>query len=418
MLRSLVGSEMCIRDRYQRRVRGTHAANMMRIVLATLAVIVIVNASERRAMFFAEQRADRIAYIGWPPLNCHTDDQCKGINGSYCMNDTTKTPPYFCHEPLNTLVGGLSKPVGCSIDSSTQKVFYTEDDQSGGDTQWPLSVVNVDGTGKGQVIPKLLDPQGIDLDTKNQKVYYTEHHGQRVGVVNYDGSGRKVLHTFTGSAIYPSDVVCDLENGFLFVQVETQLSTGGQLVRMGLDGSNVTVIVNDIVRAYGITVNPATKTAYYVSGGHGGFVANVSYDGTSPGVVLGGLEWPFEIDFDKDMNKLVFSTTGVGDGKIQTMKLDGTDIEDVQELGFAPMGVSFGALPVEESLVAPLTDVYCMIKPKPAQPPFYCHAPPLPTSCKTDKDCVTPWYNSYCQNKFACKQELPPTCTKDSDCVR
>jgi len=301
-------------------------------------------------MFFAEQRADRIAYVGWPPVTCQTDDSCKGINGSYCMNDKTKTAPYFCHEPIVTLVDGLSRPVGCSIDSSTQQVFYTEDDQQGGDTEWPLSAVNVDGTGKMSVVPKLLDPQGIDLDTAAKKIYFTEHHGQRVGVVDYDGTNRKVLHSFSGNtddAVFPSDVAVDAVNGYLFVQVESSASTGGQLVRMGLDGSNPLPIVKDIVRAYGVTVNPETKTLYYISGGHGGFIGNVSYDGKEQGVVLGGLEWPFEINIDHTMQRLVFSTTGVGDGKIQTMNLNGTDIDDVMELGFAPMGLSFGKLPVQ-----------------------------------------------------------------------
>lgn len=68
-------------------------------------------------------------------------------------------------------------------------------------------------------------------------------------------------------------------------------------------------------------------------------------------------------------------------------------------------------------------DVYCMNDPS-KQPPYYCHAPPLPTSCKTDKDCVTPWYNSFCMNDpsksapYSCKQELPPTCKVDKDCQR
>ena len=80
-------------------------------------------------------------------------------------------------------------------------IYWT--DQSSGDTQWPLSVINIDGTNKSVVLPKLLDPQGLDCDTKAKKVYYTEHHGQRVGVVNYDGTGQKVLHTFTGDYFCP-----------------------------------------------------------------------------------------------------------------------------------------------------------------------------------------------------------------------
>eukprot|EP00658_Telonema_sp_P-2_P002858 TRINITY_DN11055_c0_g1_i1.p1 TRINITY_DN11055_c0_g1~~TRINITY_DN11055_c0_g1_i1.p1 ORF type:complete len:181 (+),score=45.48 TRINITY_DN11055_c0_g1_i1:52-594(+) len=38
MLRSLVGSEMCIRDRYQRRVRGDYLSSMVKAVLLVLAL--------------------------------------------------------------------------------------------------------------------------------------------------------------------------------------------------------------------------------------------------------------------------------------------------------------------------------------------------------------------------------------------
>jgi len=69
------------------------------------------------------------------------------------------------------------------------------------------------------------------------------------------------------------------------------------------------------------------------------------------------------------------------------------------------------------------TSVYCMNDPS-KKAPFYCHVPPLPTACKTDKDCTSPWYKSWCMNDpskkapYVCKQELPPTCKTDADCKR
>jgi sugar lactone lactonase YvrE len=258
------------------------------------------------------------------------------------MNDKTKSAPFFCHEPVTALATGLARPTGLTVDSFAGKVFFTEDDQSSGVTDWPLSVVNMDGTGKTALIPKLVDPQGLDCDTQARKVYYTEHHAKRVGSVNYDGTNQTVLHTFTGDASFPSDIVVDSTNGFIFVQVEGPLSTGGQLVRMRLDGSNATAIVKDITRAYGIAVDPKSKKAFYVSGGHGGFISSVNYDGSNATFVLQGLEWPFEIAVDVPRQRLVFTTTGVGDGRVTTSRFNGSDVEVVEELGFAPMGVNFG----------------------------------------------------------------------------
>jgi len=318
------------------------------ISLCLVALVVLTSAAPlgtRRALFFEEQRAGKVEYIGWPPLNCKADTDCVGINGSYCMNDKSKTAPFFCHQPIITLASGLARPTGLAVDSTAHKVFYVQDDQQSGDTQWPLSVINIDGTGKADIIPKLLDPQGLDCDPAAQKIYYTEHHGQRVGSVNYDGSNQTVLHTFTGDINFPSAVQVDATNGYIFVQVEGALSTGGQLVRMGLDGSNPTVVLKDIVRAYGIAVDSASQTIFYVQGGHGGFLGSVNYDGSNQTQVLQFLDYPFQVAVDVPNKRLAFTTTGVGDGTVSTCNFDGSDVQHVANLGFAPMGVNFGLVP-------------------------------------------------------------------------
>jgi len=78
----------------------------------------------------------------------------------------------------------------------------------------------------------------------------------------------------------------------------------------------------------------------------------------------------------------------------------------------------------EVEMMAPEDNsAYCM-NDKSKHAPFYCHCPPLPTNCKTDKDCVNPWYKSYCMNDaskkapYFCKQVMPPTCKTDKDCAR
>merc|ERR1712072_94485 len=304
------------------------------------------SAAMRPALFFAEQRAGRVGYIGWPPRGCKTDTDCKGVTGSYCMNDKTKTAPYFCHEPEVFIAQGLAKPVGVAVDSTTQQVFYDEDDQSSGDTYWPLSGINVDGTNKHQVIPKLLDPQGLEADTANKLVYYAEHHGQRVGVVGYDGKNQKVIHQFGGND-YPTDIRVDNKANKLFVLVQGLLSTGHKLIVMDIDGSNMKVLKSDIVRSYGLTLDTTTQTVYYINGGHGGFIGSLKYDGSDFKTVLGGLDWPYMLDFDG--KQLVFSTTGVGDGVIRTCTTAGLNVTQTLTLGFAPIGVKFGQVPFKPS---------------------------------------------------------------------
>jgi len=70
-----------------------------------------------------------------------------------------------------------------------------------------------------------------------------------------------------------------------------------------------------------------------------------------------------------------------------------------------------------------LDGVYCMNDAS-KHPPFYCHCPPLPATCTSDKDCTNKWFTSYCMNDaskkapFICKQVMPPTCKTDKDCQR
>merc|ERR1711957_1040587 len=218
----------------------------MGALVALVAFATAAPVASRRAIFFEEQRAGKVEYTNWPPVACKADGDCVGLNASYCMNDKTKTAPFFCHTPLLALTSGLTRPTGLCVDSDVQKVFFTEDDQ---------------------------------------------------------------------------------------------------LWRMGLDGSNPTNILKDIVRAYGVAADIATKTLYYVQGGHGGFIGSVSYDGKLNKNVLEGLDYPYGVAVDQENKRIVFTTSGVGDGVVTTMKFDGSDVQHVANFGFAPMGVSFGVIP-------------------------------------------------------------------------
>eukprot|EP00658_Telonema_sp_P-2_P077836 TRINITY_DN7138_c0_g1_i4.p1 TRINITY_DN7138_c0_g1~~TRINITY_DN7138_c0_g1_i4.p1 ORF type:complete len:362 (-),score=92.67 TRINITY_DN7138_c0_g1_i4:116-1069(-) len=62
MLRSLVGSEMCIRDRYQRRVRGAAASFMMRALTALPNVILSAHAATLLYQYTTFPKADQMRF--------------------------------------------------------------------------------------------------------------------------------------------------------------------------------------------------------------------------------------------------------------------------------------------------------------------------------------------------------------------
>merc|ERR1711865_622618 len=123
-------------------------------LVALVAFATAAPVASRRAIFFEEQRAGKVEYTNWPPVACKADGDCVGLNASYCMNDKTKTAPFFCHTPLLTLTSGLAR------------------------------------TGKKSVVPKLLDPQGLAVDQENKRIVFTTS-GVGDGVVTtmkFDGS--------------------------------------------------------------------------------------------------------------------------------------------------------------------------------------------------------------------------------------
>merc|ERR1711871_1660347 len=97
------------------RIMSPFPAAAVALLLAALgSALPTAPVTDRQALFFCEQRAGRVGYIGWPPVTCKTNADCQrvAINGSYCMNDKTKVAPFFCHEPEVFIATGLAKPVG------------------------------------------------------------------------------------------------------------------------------------------------------------------------------------------------------------------------------------------------------------------------------------------------------------------
>merc|ERR1712166_1234346 len=115
---------------------GDNLGKMNKLVALSLALVALVAfataapVASRRAIFFEEQRAGKVEYTNWPAVACKADGDCVGLNASYCMNDKTKTAPFFCHTPLLTLTSGLARPVR-SFESRTARLIFPFSD-------WPL----------------------------------------------------------------------------------------------------------------------------------------------------------------------------------------------------------------------------------------------------------------------------------------
>merc|ERR1712086_1034627 len=110
---------------------GDNLGKMNKLVALSLALVALVAfataapVASRRAIFFEEQRAGKVEYTNWPPVACKADGDCVGLNASYCMNDKTKTAPFFCHTPLLTLTSGLARRLA-SVSTLTSRRFSSQ----------------------------------------------------------------------------------------------------------------------------------------------------------------------------------------------------------------------------------------------------------------------------------------------------
>merc|ERR1712166_1309681 len=110
---------------------GDNLGKMNKLVALSLALVALVAfataapVASRRAIFFEEQRAGKVEYTNWPPVACKADGDCVGLNASYCMNDKTKTAPFFCHTPLLTLTS-VSPARLASVSTLTSRRFSSQ----------------------------------------------------------------------------------------------------------------------------------------------------------------------------------------------------------------------------------------------------------------------------------------------------
>eukprot|EP00658_Telonema_sp_P-2_P036260 TRINITY_DN26269_c0_g1_i2.p1 TRINITY_DN26269_c0_g1~~TRINITY_DN26269_c0_g1_i2.p1 ORF type:complete len:428 (-),score=78.06 TRINITY_DN26269_c0_g1_i2:377-1660(-) len=92
MLRSLVGSEMCIRDRYQRRVRGLTLADMLRLGL--MLVLVLLPAEPSTPPADSTCAASLAAPSGTAPTNSHGATDSHGECGCSAGTDRRAGPQH------------------------------------------------------------------------------------------------------------------------------------------------------------------------------------------------------------------------------------------------------------------------------------------------------------------------------------
>lgn len=274
-------------------------------------------------LFFVEQRGEsRVGFLGY-------DCRAKGTTA---------------------ITDGEEKPVGIAVDSDSQTVFWSDDQNVSPYDSWLSKMPFQGGTVSNPFVTALYDPQGMDTDTVNKKLYFVEHLGGRVHRCNYDGSAIETLYV---TAQYPADVAVDPEEELVFVTIQSAPAViEGTVIAMFYNGTGVRTLATGLTQNYGLCVDTFHKHVYYFMGGHGGTLFCKAY-GEKPcamghdGVVVTGLNYPYMCDVDSlyapygGPTKIVFSEASVP-GSIYTVHSDGSNMQLINSDLNAPMGVKLG----------------------------------------------------------------------------
>ena len=213
---------------------------------------------------------------------------------------------------------GLYSPLGVTIDSDTQKIYWTEAGMG------KIQRANLDGTEVEDVINDLRTPFGIALDPVGRKLYWTDLGNDRIQRANVDGS--EIEDLVTGDVGTPRGIAVGGSRLFWADSGQRCLATAN------LDGSGMETIVNSgLDRPMGIAVDLDAGHLYWADADTGK-IQRANLDGTHVvDLVSGVLDRPTGIALDAVNRRIYWSDWG--SDKIQSAAWDGSDVRDMVSNG-------------------------------------------------------------------------------------
>lgn len=246
------------------------------------------------------------------------------------------------------------KPVGLAVDSNTQQMFWSNDQNAKPFDSWATSI-DFSGANEKVFLNNLFDPQGMDTDEGAKKLYFTEHQGSKVHRCNYDGSDVETLMEWPGDSWFPADVAVDPSEELVFMTVQsvpTELQ--GYVAVMYYNGTGFRKLATGLHKNFGLCVDSFHKHVFYTQGGHGGSVNCLAYGSTpcKSGTTLVPLtNYAYMCDVDTAYapyggpSKIVFTESSIP-GSAYMINNDGTGIQTILSNMSAPMGIKLGNIAI------------------------------------------------------------------------
>ena len=180
-------------------------------------------------------------------------------------------------------------------------------------------------------------PAAITLDVEGGKIYWANPSTQTIQRANLDGQNIEVLFTLEGDVLYSNSreprigIALDIVGGKIYWAG----SWWGTIQRADLDGSNVEVLFDPIVRQpHGMALS---LDKIYWTDWMKGTIQRADLNGQNIEVLISGLNRPRDIDllagdkiyWTEVTGRIRTYWAGFETGKIQAANLDGSDIKEI-----------------------------------------------------------------------------------------
>jgi len=224
-----------------------------------------------------------------------------------------------------------SNPFRIIINKKDNKFYFLDHDY--GDFLFTASLTTGGFSSAVLVSSDVYLPSRFEIDTINKKIYwvnsyssFTNDNSQSIMSANLDGSGIKQLIKYP-KVKRPHGIALDIKNNKIY-WTDAETSTIGS---MNLDGSNVQVVLKDLMRPVGLKLDAIAKKLFWTDWGTKKIMKS-NLDGSNPEEVI-NLNTITSLDLDISYKYNTIFWTANNDGSIYSASLDGSNNSKLVDTG-------------------------------------------------------------------------------------
>jgi sugar lactone lactonase YvrE len=238
---------------------------------------------------------------------------------------------------VQTIVGGLTTPMGVAVDYLGGKVYWTD---TGTDR---IQRANLDGTSVQTILTGLSNPIGLKVDGQAGKLYFIDSGTASIRAAALDGSNVQVLLSTVNGLSAPTALDLDASSGKLY-----WIDDGNNTIRRAnLDGTGIeTLVTSGISAPTGLALDVANNKMYWSDSGTSR-IGRANLDGSAlQAAFLSTSSGVNGVSVDSVRQQIYWTEDDLLNARVRRANLDGTGVTTVVNTGLpllsSPSGIALG----------------------------------------------------------------------------